>query len=352
MNLLNSISDLIYWWTWDIGKLRRSRPGGKTSEAHAVLRIRRDGIALEAGRKDKAAFETVIVENPNEAGRALRGLLSGRRDARPSVGIVVEPDRYLKRRLSPIRLPRSRVASMAELDLQSSTPFNVADFFLIVPEYEERSSESAYYTVKKSLLGPVLEGLQSARIAVDSLALAEADWTVAADRPSLRQVVGRTVAATAFRRATAVGVGILVLGIVAAVGMAHWRNATAAGEVDAAIAAAEMDVAELRSLIAARDAKVALIGAVTEEKNSAVPIASILNEMARVIPDSTWLTDISVNGGNVRFSGLSDSAVSLIPVLEESPLFRSPTFMEPVVRADGEDGQRFTIAMQLEASDG
>jgi general secretion pathway protein L len=291
----------------------------------------------------------VIVENPVDAGRALRGLL---REARPSVGIVVEPDRYLRRRLSPIRLPRSRVAAMAELDLQSSTPFNVADFFLIVPEYDETSPESVYYTVKKSLLAPVLEGLRSARVAVSSLALAEADRTVAADRPSLREVVGHTAAATALRRAQAIGVGVLVLGIVTAVGMAHWRNAAAAAQVDAAIAAAETDVAELRALIAARDARVALIGAVTEDKNSAVPIASVLNEMAKVIPDSTWLTDISVNGTSVRFSGLSDSAVALIPVLEASPLFRSPTFMEPVVRAEGEQGQRFTIAMQIEASDG
>ncbi len=55
----------------------------------------------------------------------------------------------------------------------------------------------------------------------------------------------------------------------------------------------------------------------------------------------------------MTFSGFfSASAAALIPLLEDSKMFRAPTFRAPVVRVANQSGERFTIGMEVEAADG
>jgi hypothetical protein len=65
------------------------------------------------------------------------------------------------------------------------------------------------------------------------------------------------------------------------------------------------------------------------------------------VESNTWLTDLDLRDDTVTFGGVSQGASALIPLLERSPLFRTPSFSQPVVRAE-EGGERFTITMQVE----
>jgi general secretion pathway protein L len=153
-------------------------------------------------------------------------------------------------------------------------------------------------------------------------------------------------------RLQAAGIAICLIGLAVTIAHAHWQYYRASADLDATIASAEGEAAMVRRLIAARNLKLSQIAAIRSEKQAAVPLVSILEEMSRVIPDSTWLTDIEINGNEVVFSGYSESAAALIPLLEESKLFQSPTFRTPVVRVANQSGDRFTIVMGVETDGG
>ena len=348
MSIANFVADLMLWWPDELRNALGARFRASTAKPDVTVRVMRGGVEIAPGAEAKNTFAPVIVAEPSQIGSTLRSLSPGR----PVVAVIVEPERYLKRRLSAVRLPRSRLIAMAQLDLQSATPFNLADFFLIVPAYDDRIPDSSYYTVRKSVLGPVVEGLKAGGYAINSLSVADAGRVLPVDRPSFAEIAGRSMAAGIARKSMTIGMATAAAGVIAVVGAAHWRYATAGAEIDRKIEVADAQVRSLRKLLTDRDAKIAQIGVVRDEKKGTVPFVSILEEMSRAIPDTTWLTEVSVTGDMVRFAGFAESAAALIPILESSPLFSAPTFMEPVVRVVNQEGERFSIAMQVEDVDG
>jgi general secretion pathway protein L len=351
MSIANFVSDLMLWWPTELRNALGERFRAATAQPDVTIRIIRGGVEIAPGAKAKSVFSPITVSEPSEIGPTLKSLLPARQ-GKPVIAVLVEPERYLKRRLSAIRLPRSRQIAMASLDLQSATPFSLSDFFLVLPAYGEQIQDSSYYTVRKSVLGPVVAGLEAAGYAVSSVAVVDAGRPLPADKPSFDEIVGRAGGAGLARRSLTIGMVTAAAGLIAVVGAAHWRYASASAEIDTKIAAADAQVRNLRKLLTDRDAKIAQIGAVRDEKKGTVPFVSIIEEMSRTIPDSTWLTEVSVTGDMVRFAGFAQSAAALIPMLESSPLFSAPTFMEPVVRVVNQDGERFSIAMQVEDVDG
>lgn len=340
MRLLEYASDLYDWWRWEIAGLlpRRQRDDG--TQASATLRIGRHGVEVSARGRDP-----LLVDDPDAVGAAVRGVAGG--SGWLDADLLIEPDRYLRRPLSPLRLPRSRAVAMSRLDYAAATPFRADEAFLFIPRYDEAVPETAYCIVRRRHLEPVLDSLRRARVEVRRLGFVEADriaWPDArsaaeAARPPARERVLRAAGRWAAVTAAA--------GLLVAFGAAHWRYAVASRALDREIAAAETKASAVRSIAQEREQRISRIAAARSAKSEAVPLTRVLEEMARAIPDTTWLTDIDFRGTSVSFTGVSESAADLIPVLEASPLFRTPTFTQPVVRAE-EGGERFTITMELE----
>jgi general secretion pathway protein L len=346
MALADSVSDVMNWWPDELARVFGPRFARRRSAAAATLRLARAGTEISLD-----GFEPQIATDPTQIVPYLEEARVRRKSSR-SVAIVVLPERHLKRGLAAIRLPRSRLSAMALLDLQSSTPFDPKDFFILLPAFDERVVDSSYYTVRRSALAPVVAALKAGGYEVTSLAMQTEAGPVEIDRDGLREVLGESASARLGARVTRVGLATAAVGLVALFAAAHWRYATAADSVAVEVDLAERQVRQLRGILAERDDKIAQIGAVRDQKKSLVPFASVVEEMSRAIPDNTWLTELSVSGDMVRFAGFSASAAALIPVLEASPMFSAPTFMEPVVRAVNQEGERFSIAMKIESGDG
>jgi general secretion pathway protein L len=74
---------------------------------------------------------------------------------------------------------------------------------------------------------------------------------------------------------------------------------------------------------------------------------SVLAAATRALPDDTYLTSLGVHDGRVNMAGYSESAASLIGLLQKSPSFRDPVFDSPLTEAEGSDEEKFTISMSL-----
>jgi general secretion pathway protein L len=80
----------------------------------------------------------------------------------------------------------------------------------------------------------------------------------------------------------------------------------------------------------------------------------LLEELTRVLPETTWIWNFKYNGKEIELSGFADSASDLIPLLDKSPFFEKVEFMAPVtkemhMRGDGnKEKERFKIKAKIE----
>jgi general secretion pathway protein L len=73
----------------------------------------------------------------------------------------------------------------------------------------------------------------------------------------------------------------------------------------------------------------------------------VLEAMSRVLPDSTYVTELRIEGDKVQVVGISQDAPSLIRLMEQSPQFSRATFFAPTTRTQSDSGERFHIEVHI-----
>ncbi|WP_428390402.1 PilN domain-containing protein [Lichenicoccus sp.] len=74
---------------------------------------------------------------------------------------------------------------------------------------------------------------------------------------------------------------------------------------------------------------------------------AVLAALTRVLPDDTYLTDVTLRDGIVTLTGESAGAVKLIPALSADPTFVAPAFSAPVTRIESNNSDLFSIRAQV-----
>jgi general secretion pathway protein L len=79
-------------------------------------------------------------------------------------------------------------------------------------------------------------------------------------------------------------------------------------------------------------------------KKKITPLAVVvLDELSFLLPDDTYLTNLSLEAGRLRISGVTTNAAALVPLLEGSGHFQKVSFAAPATRIVGSQTDRFSI---------
>lgn len=159
---------------------------------------------------------------------------------------------------------------------------------------------------------------------------------------SLRSAIGRTVDVPRILRVT-----LLCTGLAAAVSLAF-----------AVYVGGTLDVEQQQLLrrIADRRASLRLgqTGAgesaqslLAKRKQTTPSSVMVLEAISQVLPDSTYVTELRIEGDKIQVVGISQDAPSLIRLMEQSPQFSRATFFAPTTRAQSDPGERFHIEVHV-----
>jgi len=84
-----------------------------------------------------------------------------------------------------------------------------------------------------------------------------------------------------------------------------------------------------------------------KRKQTSPSSVMVLEAISRVLPDSTYVTELRVEGDKMQVAGLTQDAPSLIRLMEQSPQFTRATFFAPTTRAQNDPGERFHIEAHI-----
>lgn len=87
--------------------------------------------------------------------------------------------------------------------------------------------------------------------------------------------------------------------------------------------------------------------AVFVELRRAPGLVQVWDELARILPDPTFLTGLEISGGNLRATGYSDAAAGLIQLLEQSSVVHRAALSGPLVFDPAKSKENFSLRASL-----
>lgn len=255
----------------------------------------------------------------------------------------------LERTIPDVALPH--IDEIMALELERKTPFDKAAIFaapiIARPEPGRADRHVRHVVVKRSQLTPLIEALRESHIPLADVGLATQTGQIESvallthidtgpkpvDRVLLRLVAWLAVAL----------LGVLIIWSA----MSFWRQHEALQQLEAEVAGAKKTAVALRQERSRRDDLVARIAALHRRKAQDPSMIGIWEEITRLLPDTSWLSELRREEGALVLDGHSRAAADLIGLLSRWALAARVEFLSPVIRDPQNGMERFKIKVQL-----
>lgn len=333
--------DFVSWWARQMGGLLQQHLLPSTEHADALLVTAEPPELIltlrHRGRETLIGRFGMSNEGLADAVTALR-----RKPRR--VILRLGPGLLLER---PVELP---LAAERELDrvigfeMDRLTPFTAAEAVwhaeVTARDHVQRSLRLRLTLVPQRALRPLLDLLTGAGLAPAWLEAASPDGT-----PRRIMLTTDTTRRSGGKTATAVSVvGVL---LVAATVTPFVVQSLARGATESAIEVLAPRVARVQALRKDLAAGAAGADALQAERLRVGNVLQVLAAVTDIVPDDTWLSELSLHQGKLTLSGQSPAAARMISALASDPSFRNPTFAAPVTRAPDGHADLFVIRTEL-----
>lgn len=249
-------------------------------------------------------------------------------------------------------LPRSALAEgneVVRLDLERTTPFKpdqvYSDWFVL-----DDDDTSAYVSIrqvvlKRNVVQPILDDLAASGVPVRSLAVADdhggtlpVNLVQVFQRARLIRLLWRaiTTAALIMIALSSVATGARIVSLSSEI----TRNQEISRQLQARHQAIRRQISDAETFAAT-------MATARARKAATVATIALLEELTRLLPDSTWLTEFRTEKDTGFISGQSSNASELIRLLSKSTMMRSFSFTSPVVRDPLKGVERFQMRFDI-----
>ena len=256
------------------------------------------------------------------------------------IGPVIPRDWFLLRHLSVPKAALSALPTILDQEVARRTPFQLPDIWhAAIPTADGAGNVRSFchWIIRRDRAEAALADL--------GLAVTEVDYFAAGDEQGefvpvipLRATTHEDPpwARRAIKLLAAAALGAAMLGAVAF----EWRQASVATRLEASLAEARVGAQ------GGGDAGVNQATRLFAMKADA-GILEVWDELSRVLPDNTFLTETRIADGNVTVSGFSADAARLVRVIDQSPLFSGASLATAIIPDATEQKDRFSISFKI-----
>jgi general secretion pathway protein L len=144
----------------------------------------------------------------------------------------------------------------------------------------------------------------------------------------------------------------ILLGLLLVTGAAALAGTSVSAIVGGSLATEQQDISQRISqrralLRAGRDAAGTPERLLEIRKRETPASVIVLEEISRLLPDNTYVTELRIEGDKLQLVGITQDAPSLVPLIEQSEHFTRATFFAPTTRAANDPGERFHIEVRI-----
>lgn len=263
------------------------------------------------------------------------------------VELVLGPAKFLYR---PLELPARAAEFMdgiVRAQIDRLTPWSASDAVFGATPPVAASSGKVVTTIAaapRATIEPyvaALSALNAASVAVFAAGTGTGAPPTKVFERQARGLLERARVSRALRLGLAGGTALAVLSLAAETVAGQYfdsRRAELNGELTARRLALRLD----------RNGDRSPITALARRKNETQASVIVLEELSRILPDNTYVTELRIDGNTVQIVGITDDAPSLIGLMEQSSHFSHATFFAPTTHAPSERGDRFHVEAKLE----
>lgn len=330
-----SFSGFFAWWKRELREIfgPRQPRGPEFARRRFVIDASSDSIRWlresDQGRKP-IGLETTTLD-PTVA--TLGYLRRKARKRRPvPLGLRLPKNQCLERR---VRLPtaaRADFASILNLDIERATPFRRGDVYTAFVEDKDAPRVAGktalrHLIVKRALIDDGADALRK-----HGLTLAFADcWDETGAKPLRVNFLAPpplppAPPSRAVRVLSAATLALAALAMFLAVD----RYETALATLETRIAEATRRAEAVRARITGTQARLGELSDLQALKTGRPSPAALLAELTRILPDGTHLNELRLSADRISIAGLSDKAVALVPLIEQSQMLEGVEITAPV----------------------
>lgn len=343
------------FWRWWSGELVSLAPriAGTTRAPLVSL----EGAAFTVLEPRMVGSEQRVDLADLDAGRAasaVRALLEKAGEPRARARVALAPHEALVRRVTMPAATEENLGAVLGFEMDRLTPFRAEDVY-----YDHRvlARDAAAGTIEV-LLAVARREIVDARLArMRDLGLSVQGVTVRDDTaragsgldllPSAQRGEGEKPRERLLKQALA---GLALVLLVAALVIPALRKRSEMFAITPAMEKAGAEAKATDALIQELERQVADYNFLLAKKHSAAPALAYIEEIARLLPDNTWLQQLDIKStGKTRevlISGETVSASKLIEILEQSQLLQNAAPRGPVTRGTQPNTERFLIAAE------
>jgi general secretion pathway protein L len=347
-NITAASTNFLSWWGGELaGFLPRAlRAGAQVVSPNRI-------ISLEDGRARLIAANGMTSNDRLSTTDVVDALASQKNNATLRVGVRVPYQACFSRR---VELPSAAIRDfprLLALDLERATPFKPRDvrtvYYLDNDQPVAGKTALRQLVLKRSSVDGVITALQDAGLNVIALDCWTPDGQAALPVNFLDTATNSTSNRTGWFWPIALTASASALAIFA--------GHTFLARHEAALASIKVETSKLHALNQQRRSRSEEMRVrQAEVKNFAQVLASApskalaLEELTRLLPDSARVTDLKLDGTTVDISGVAQSAIGLMPVLERSTLFVNAEQTAPIMADQREGKDRFSIRVRIRSS--
>ncbi len=338
------LSALVPPWFFELIKRKRDfLVLTKTSGAIELIHIS-DGVNRNLG----------VFPLNNDGKRALHLLFSEQKELTDTEIILrLGSDQGL---LKVFKLPaatQENLSKVVAFEMDRQTPFN-ADQVYYDARVVEKLTNSNHIKVElalvlRSSLDEMLQELFEWGLRPNIVDMAVADGEKNFSKPlyNLLPVASRSKKRDLPKLLNLTLSGVLCLLLILILVLPIWAKKTYLTRLEMEVSNIGKVANRVQSMKKQADTQLKELGFLLEKKRTEPIMMETLEELTKLIPDNSWLTNFDYKNKRLKIQGQSPAASLLIETIESSPLFQNTNFVSPVTQDKRTELERFQIVTEV-----